>query len=71
MALDQKVQSSILGSDISFMKEETSQIDEGTWREDEDDEGESGKKMEMKEEEIGGDGGVREERRHLYIPPWR
>ena len=53
------------------MKEETSQINEGTWREDEDDEGESGKKMEMKEEEIGGDGGVREEWRHLYIPPWR
>ena len=27
--------------------------------------------MEMKEEEIGGDGGVREEWIHLYIPPCR
>ena len=53
------------------MKEETGGIDGETRDKDDDDEGESGEEMEMKEEEIGGDEGVREERKHLYIPPWR
>ena len=71
MALVQRVQGSIPSRGIPFVKEETGGIDGETRDKDDDDEGESGEEMEMKEEEIGGDEGVREERKHLYIPPWR
>ena len=50
------------------MKEKRDGIDGETWDEDDDDGRESGEEMAMKEEEIGGDGGVREEWRHLYSP---
>ena len=53
------------------MKEKRDGIDGETWDEDDDDGRESGEEMAMKEEEIGGDEGVREEWRHLYIPPCR
>ena len=71
MALVQKVQGSNPSRGIPFVKEETGGIDEETWDEDDDDEGDSREEMEMKEEEIGGDEGVREEWIHIYIPPWR
>ena len=53
------------------MKEKTDEIDAEAWADDADDGRESDEQREMKEEEIGGDEGVREERKHLYIPPWR
>ena len=70
-ALGQKVQRSIPGGGIPFMKGEIDEIDVKAWEGDDDDEGESGNEMEKEEKEVGGDGGEREERRHLYIPPWR
>ena len=53
------------------MKEKTDEIDAEAWADDDDDGRESDEQREMKEEEIGGDGGVREEWRHLHIPPCR
>ena len=53
------------------MKEKTDEIDAEAWADDDDDGSESNKQREMEEEEIRGDGGVREEWRHLHIPPCR
>ena len=66
MALVQRVQGSIPSRGIPFVKEETDEIDAETWEDDDDDEGESKERREMEEEEVGGDGGVREEWRHLH-----
>ena len=69
MALVPKVPSSIPIHDIPFVEEETHETDVETKGEDDDDEGESGEESEIKEEEIGRDGGEREDRRNVYIPP--
>ena len=71
IALVPQVQSSIPRRGIPFVEKELDEIDAKDWEKDDDDEGESKESMEMEEEERGGDGGVREEWRHLYIPPCR
>ena len=69
MALVPKVPSSIPIHGIPFEEEKTHETDVETKGEDDDDEGESREESGMKEEEIGRDGGEREDRRNVYIPP--